>query len=478
MSRGRMVLFVGAIAGLALDGSASAAEELPALRVSGSHRALVTAEGAPFFWLGDTAWSLRQLAPADVDVYMARRAQDQFSVIQVHCGYDVADHAGARPFQNDDPDRPNEPFWQSIDDIVARARDHGLYIALVPMWGSEYGKAFGEDAPRARRFGEWIGRRYAGQSHVLWIVSGEYDAINGYRVPISDAQRSVLMAVAEGLRSAHNGAQLMTIHPGVARTSSLDFHDADWLDFNMLQSGHTTDCEAYGMAGNHSLIEHDWALVPTKPVLDGEPIYEDTPDGVWVRQDLNGPRADAAAVRRKAYWAVFAGAFGHTYGHNDMYCFFEPAFSGQVAGLPGQRGSWRAALDAPGAVQMKHVRALVESRPFLDRVPDPALVLGEPTRGLDHVQAIRAGNGSWAMAYIPNGKPTRISLRPLAGDRARAWWYDPRTGEAQRGAEYERRSDQDFEPPVGEAGQDWVLVLDDLAAGCSPPGRGPAPPPA
>jgi len=182
------------------------------------------------------------------------------------------------------------------------------------MWGAEYGRAFGDDTAKARRFGVWIARRYAGMSHVLWIVSGEHDSINGYRVPITDAQRSVLTAVAEGLRSVHGGAQLTTIHPGVARTSSLDFHAEEWLDLNMLQSGHCIDCEEYGLAENHDLIAHDWGLTPTKPVLDGEPIYEDTPDGVWMRNSLDNPRADAAAVRRKAYWSVFAGACGHVLG--------------------------------------------------------------------------------------------------------------------------------------------------------------------
>jgi hypothetical protein len=127
------------------------------------------------------------------------------------------------------------------------------------------------------------------------------------------------------------------------------------------------------------------SLQPAKPVLDGEPIYEDTSDGVWARRDVSGPRADAGAVRRKAYWAVFAGACGHTYRHNDVYGFFEPARPGEVEGFskgPGRRGSWKAALDAPGAVQMKYLRALLESRPLQCLVPDPALVAGDPQKGL------------------------------------------------------------------------------------------------
>ena len=102
----------------------------------------------------------------------------------------------------------------------------------------------------------------------------------------------------------------MTLHPGVPRTSSQDFHGEAWLDLNMLQSGHVIDFEAYHQAEDYALITHDYALKPAKPVLDGEPIYEDTPDAIWVDRSVDRPRAGAAAVRRKAYWAVFAGACG------------------------------------------------------------------------------------------------------------------------------------------------------------------------
>jgi hypothetical protein len=74
-------------------------------------------------------------------------------------------------------------------------------------------------------------------------------------------------------------------------------------------------------------------------------------------KDGNGPRVGADTVRRKAYGSVFSGACGHTYGHNDVNPFFTPAFPGQMLSLetrptgPGQRGDWREALSAPGAVR-------------------------------------------------------------------------------------------------------------------------------
>ncbi len=318
-----------------------------------------------------------------------------------------------------------------------------------------------------------IGRRYARHPHVVWIVSGEYAGINNFRLPISTEQKAVLDAAAGGLRDAHRGTQLMTIHPGGGKSSSRDFHDAAWLDLNMLQSGHFIDSSAYRTPENHELISRDYALAPTKPVLDGEPIYEDTPDGVWAVKNTDGPRADAAAVRRKVYWAVFSGACGHTYGHNDVYPFCHPAHPERSSRLPQGPGrhDWRTALDAEGAAQMKYVRFLMESRPFLDRIPDLSLVVGAPTRGLEHVSATRATDGSYGMIYSPRGKSVTIDLSRLSGNNLRVCWYNPRNGRAEPAGECKRRGERIFTPPTSGDDQDWVLVLDDAAKGYVSPGK-------
>jgi hypothetical protein len=214
------------------------------------------------------------------------------------------------------------------------------------------------------------------------------------------------------------------------------------------------------------LISRDYALIPTKPVLDGEPIYEDTPDAVWSVKHINGPRAGADAVRRKAYWSVFSGACGHTYGHNDVYGFFTPAFPGQVLSLetnpsgPGQRGDWREALSAPGATQMRHLRRLIESRPFLTQVPDPSLLASSEASPIAHLAALR-GEG-YALVYAPVGRRFRVRLDQLSGREVQAWWFDPRTGESRAVGRFARAGVREFTPP-GQAGvgNDWVLALDD-----------------
>jgi len=66
----RLVFGVAAILGTGLPLHAqSAPGSLPRLRVSENTRFLVTADGRPFFWLGDTAWE-----HAPVTVRDTRRA--------------------------------------------------------------------------------------------------------------------------------------------------------------------------------------------------------------------------------------------------------------------------------------------------------------------------------------------------------------------------------------------------------------------
>ena len=103
---------------------------------------------------------------------------------------------------------------------------------------------------------------------------------------------------------------------------------------------------------------------PFKPVLDGEPLYEDHP------VSFNAKRLgslDCGDVRRPLYWDLFSGACGHTYGHHSVWQMWTPARQP----INNPLLPWHEAIDQPGAGQMQYGRALIESRPFLTRIPDP-----------------------------------------------------------------------------------------------------------
>lgn len=405
----------------------------PALKVSANRRFLVQADGAPFFWLGDTAWRLHALWPAEVRAYLDHRRAHGFNVIQGPVlTLDVSNYAGER---NDDPQAPNPRFFAHIDRIVDEAGARGLYIAPVVIWGESPWTL--RTARIAHAYGRWLGARYRGRSHVVWIVAGEY----GIR-STSDETNALWDALGAGLRQGGEGRHLVTIHPSWTpeelQTSSTFFHHAPWLAFNMIQSSQGGN----GGTGAQSwrLVAHDYARRPPKPTLDAEATYE-------------YEKWDDFGIRRRAYWGVFAGGCGHTYG---------------AEGVMDARAEWRGWLDVPGGLQMKHLRALMESRPLLTRIPDQGLVAGDPGGVPDRIQATRDARGAYAMLYIPRAAaPVEVNARGLRGGRLRAWWFNPRDGTARAIGTLARRDRLSFTTP---AGPDWVLVLDDAARDFPAPG--------
>jgi hypothetical protein len=121
---------------------------------------------------------------------------------------------------------------------------------------------------------------------------------------------------------------------------------------------------------------------------------------------------------------------------------------------------------------MRHARQLLESRPFLTRVPDQSLLISDSGSGTDHVQATRAGDGSYAFVYSASGQPFVVDRSKLTGRAFSTHWYDPRTGRAHAADSVLAGGSRAFVPPTRGAGNDWVLVLDDEAREFGVPGGG------
>jgi len=114
---------------------------------------------------------------------------------------------------------------------------------------------------------------------------------------------------------------------------------------------------------------------------------------------------------------------------------------------------------------------LLESRPVLVRVPDQSLLASDPGRGTEHIQATRAGDGSYAFVYAASGKPFTVALDRLSGERVRASWFDPRDGTSAAIGTFPRAGKKEFRPPSQGKGHDWVLVLDDASRDFPQPGK-------
>jgi hypothetical protein len=257
----------------------------------------------------------------------------------------------------------------------------------------------------------------------------------------------------------------MTFHPTGGSSSSQYFHEDAWLDFNMRQNGHVAE-----FTGRYDQTLVDYQRTPVKPVLDGEPIYEEHP--VSFQADKQG-HSIAADVRRPLYWDLFTGACGHTYGHHSVWQMFDPAKGGPVNNplMP-----WFEGIDQPGAGQMQHGRKLMESRPFLSRVPDASIVVTSPVptampgAGTRRFVATRDTEGTYAMVYAPVGRPFTVRMDVIRGEKVKAWWFNPRDGKATAIGTFSNQGQREFNPPNAGEFLDWVLVLDDAAKRYPTPG--------
>jgi Protein of unknown function (DUF4038)/Putative collagen-binding domain of a collagenase len=319
---------------------------------------------------------------------------------------------------------------------------------LVPTWGSNV-KSGKINEQQAEAYAKFLAKRYKNKSNIIWLNGGDINGKDGYAV------WEKLGSTIKNFDSKH----LMTFHPR-GRTSSTDwFHQSLWLDFNMFQSGHKSYAQDTSSKerrhfgeDNWKFVEEDYAMEPVKPTLDGEPSYEDIPYGL---HDTLSGYWNGADIRRYAYWNVFAGGAGFTYGHNAVMQFYEPGDTG-ISFFPRQ--NWKIGLNAEAATQMKHLKKLIESYSYFDRVPAQELVVDNGEK-YERVAATKGKN--YAMFYVYNGREFKVNMEKLNWGLKDAYWFNPKEGTFS--SIYKARMDdvKGYNPP-GEKqnGNDWILIVE------------------
>lgn len=402
------------------------------LKISENHRFLVHENGKPFFWLGNTAWLMpERLNRDEVERFLTIEQQNGYNVelIQVLNAtptYNVYGQAA----QNEDYDFSNIDkkdvygYWDHLDYIVDFAEKMGIYIAFDCIWSSQLPYL---DVEKATRYGEFLGKRYKDKHNVIWMIGGD---VRG------DKGTEIWEALAQAIKKEDTN-HLMTFHPFGRTASAWWFNDRQWLDFNMFQSGH----RCYGQRngdGDYTIQdnteEDNWRYVELskpgakgvqivkgtlKPVIDGEPSYEDIPYGL---HDNSMPRWQDYDVRRYAYWAVFAGCFGHTYGHNSIMQFMRP---GVLPSFFAGKAWWDAQND-PGYLQMKHLKALMTSLPFTEGQNDQSIIISQNRERYDRIIANRGND--YILIYNYTGLPMTIDLSKISGKKKNIWQMDPKSG--------------------------------------------------
>jgi hypothetical protein len=441
---------VGVVLGLVATCTFACAQQL---KISGDQRNIVYQDGKPFFWLGDTAWELfHRLDREEADMYLENRAEKGFTVIQAVAlaeldGIQTPNAYGELPLDGLNPEKPNEAYFEHVDYIVNKTNELGMFVGMLPTWGDKFNKQWGVgpvifNAANAYEYGKYIGNRYK-KNQVIWILGGD-------RNPNGEGHMAIIRGMAKGIREMVGKTQLITYHPMGGSNSAMWFHNDDWLDLNMFQSGHG---EVNNQ--NYKITSHIYNLPTTKPVLDGEPCYEDHPIN-W--KGANG-WFDAFDSRRAGWWSMLSGACGHTYGNHNIWQMWQPGRKPiSVARTP-----WYESIDYPGAFQAGYMRDFFEQIDRQKMQPDNSIVKNGPNTNGREILASAATDGTFIIAYTPHGMDFSLDLSKLKSEMVSVSWFNPRNNSYITLKDIDKGENVNFDPPADPArGNDWLLLVQSM----------------
>lgn len=438
------------------------------LVVKENSRIIQYANDTPFLWLGCTAWGMTEwLSREEVDFYLNDRQSKGMNVVQLclfwgkRVDYPIQFTAndtnpyGHKAFEEvdglPDPSRPAivefgsplEPndYWDHVDYCLDGIKKRGMYAAVLPVWGKRYVNATFKNQSlqvftleNISRYGEFLGKRYGKEPHIIWVSGGDVPADEG-----SDYQPHYHL-LAEGLVKGASGKSVkwneeseawnsifMTYHPSGSPmlNSSTWFHNDYWLDFNMIET-HTR--REYIVAS----IRKDLEFIPLKPTVMAEGHYEG---------ETNRKMAEAIHVRRQAYQTFFAGAAGYTYGGG-----FDKEGNGP---LFSPSNNWKHLLQWEGAGQLVHLRKFLEENDWWTWEPVSRGILRDS--GVGELEKLIVKMNEKYLIYFPENASCFINLDKVE----KAAWFNTKTGEKVNGEVTARKI---FSPP--KKWEDSVLILE------------------
>jgi hypothetical protein len=438
------------------------------LQVSDNRRYLVHANGKPFLWIGDTAWTANRYATDNEwRRYVDSRSSKRISVILASCGWTgmTQTNAEGQPYFLDDaPLRVNPAAWQHLDEMIAYANDRGVVMMITSV-----GKAQAIDKARAEhryQFVKYLVARYAGY-HV--ILSPEQDCPGRF----GDADPHTAGTIID--RS--HPFLLITQHPkrnNVGRPErghpwfktgiewALHYYHDPYLDIAGLQTGHgaslldgqsLVDAQAMELAARDHLawVAGAFSQQPHKPLVVEEGMYELNPDLPEVE---NGRKM----VRYQGYWSFLAGVCGYTSGTHGVWGWgkVDLTWADPIIRCP----SLVEAMDYVYVDYLRHMASFFDGIEWWRLAPhDGSLIRNPSPHDRNKMLLAMSATGDLAVAYLPDNETIEIDMgafMPLM----KARWYRPTHGTFQdnQPSTVESRASVAFARP--EDWEDAVLLLE------------------
>lgn len=413
-----------------------------AIGISDNARHFVHADGAPFLWIGDTAWNgaLRS-TPEDWRIYLADRAEKGFSVIQlVTTQWRAADGNAESEvaYTGFDDITINPRFFDRIDARMDAVNDAGFLAAPVLLWtlGEPERNPGKLPEDQAIKLANYLVARY-GAHHVAWFLAGDE-----HFGETADRWKTIGRAVFGG----REDRAPVTIHPRGRQWFFDEFAEERWLDFLIYQSSHGGGPETLSWLQTGPPAEK-WREEPTRPILNSEPGYEDH----YAHQIDRTHTADD--VRRQLWWSLLNTPIaGVTYGGHGIWSWETEARQPLNHGRAGVAQPWHVALELPASGQVRHIADFFGRIDWTALRPRPEMVLNQSDDPSGYIGATASEPGDLAVIYLPRGGEARLDTAGLAAGLS-ATWFNPRSGESQPA---EAAGEGVYRAPDGE---DWALLL-------------------
>ena len=346
---------------------------------------------------------------------------------------------------------PNEAWWSYLDEYIAKCEERNLYVGVTLGW---WGLIKRNSEADLYNYGKWVGDRYRDKNNIIWLTLGETGS--HHRKDALPSQK--INALVDGIRDGDTGNKLLTVHADYKRGTSIS-SVGEICDFNNWQTGQWCCLEDLPRKDDRAwkvweAIQFDYNKMydgKPKPTLDSEAWYENNKDFC---------DATPFNIRRRAYFTIFAGAFGHTYGAGGIW-----------DGLASEQGCSRKALDAihyPGARHMGYVSDFLHGLGdgFLKLRPDQSIIVAGNSDSYDtHLQSTVAEDDSFALIYSASDATYQVNFSKLSGYTISGVWYNPRNNKYKTESSFivtDKTKIQQIDPPgdLG-AGNDWVLIVGD-----------------
>ncbi|MEM8831517.1 MAG: DUF4038 domain-containing protein [Cyanobacteria bacterium P01_G01_bin.19] len=375
------------------------------LRIDDSQRFLVRADGSPFVWIGDTFWLFSKLTRQQRIQLLDDRQSKGYNVVMIRVG--MGNEKVDEPIGFEGNLEPIESHFQEIDHLVAEANQRGMYVAIATGWWQiiqDY------DATALYNFGKFIGDRYKDNNNVIWLSAGE----SGGHLRRQKLDLERVRSLVRGIRDGDTGNKLLTIHGDFERGTSISPMNT-LVDFNNWQTSQWCCPDDLPRKDERNwtvwqAITYDYQQSPTKPTLDIEAWYENTNLG-------GGTPAAPFNIRRRAYFSIFAGGFGHSYGGSGVW---------------DAMADFDRALQLEGSVQIGYLSQLLHAlgSDFLKLRPAQSIIVRGQSDDYDrHIQATMANDGSYGLVYTAGQRDFALDLSSFNTESISAMWFNPRTNE-------------------------------------------------